>query len=105
MPRKKCERHIDSQPGINYYKPIGIPLRLLDEVDLQLDEFESIRLADLEGLYQEDAAEKMRISRQTFGRILKNAHKKVAEAIIQGKAIRIEIPFENKQEKKTNATS
>jgi len=104
MPRKKCKRHIDSQPGVHYYKPLGIPLRLLDEVSLQLDEFESIRLADLEGLYQEDAAEKMKISRQTFGRILKKAHEKIAEAMIQGKAIRIEMPFENKQEENNNAT-
>jgi len=95
MPRKKCYRHIDSQPGINYYKPQGIPLRLLDEVRLQLDEFEAIRLSDMEGLYQEVAAEKMKVSRQTFGRILKEAHQKIAEALIQGKAIRIEMLSEN----------
>ena len=90
MPRNKCRRHIEGQPGINYYKPVGIPLRFLDEVNLLLDEFEAIRLADLEGLYQEDAAEKMKISRQTFGRILTSAHNKIADAIINGKSIRIE---------------
>jgi len=105
MPRKKCKRHIDSQPGVSYYKPLGIPLRFLDEVSLQLDEFESVRLADLEGLYQEDAAEKMKVSRQTFGRILKEARKKIAEALIHGKAIRIEMSFENHDELNRNAAS
>ena len=51
---------------------------------------EAIRLADLEGMYQEHAAENMGISRQTFGRIIESAHKKVAEALIKGKALRIE---------------
>jgi hypothetical protein len=55
-----------------------------------VDEFEAIRLADLEGLYQEDAAKKMKISRQTFGNIIKSSHGKLADALINGKAIRIE---------------
>lgn len=95
MPRTKCKRHIDFNPGISYYKPAGVPMRFLEEVELQLDEFESLRLADLEGLYQEEAAERMKVSRQTFGRILKEAHRKIAEAIVNGKAIRIEMSFEN----------
>ncbi len=90
MPRLKCRRNIEINPGINYYKPVGVPIRLLDEVRIQLDEIESIRLADLEGLYQEDAAEKMGISRQTFGRIIKEARMKIADALINGKTIRIE---------------
>ncbi len=63
---------------------------MLEEVILTVDEFEAIRLADLENLYQEQAAEKMNVSRQTFGRIIESAHKKVAEAVVQGKALKIE---------------
>ncbi len=90
MPRLKCRRNIEITLGVNYYKPMGVPIRLLDEVRIQLDEIESIRLADLEGLYQEDAAERMGISRQTFGRIIKEARMKIADALINGKIIRIE---------------
>jgi len=83
-------RRVSSLPGSTYFKPRGIPLSMLEEVVLTVDEFEAIRLADLEGLYQEHAAEKMGISRQTFGRIIESAHKKVAEALVKGKALRIE---------------
>ena len=89
MPRTKCLRHIETQPHVTYYKPAGIPLRELTEIILDIDEFEAIRLSDLEGLYQNDAAEKMKISRQTFGRIITSAHQKIAEALIHGKAIKI----------------
>ena len=77
-------------PESDYFKPRGIPLSMLEEVILTVDEFEAIRLADLEGLYQEQAAEKMNVSRQTFGRIIESAHKKVAEALVKGKALKIE---------------
>ena len=77
-------------PESNYFKPRGIPLSMLEEVVLNVDEFEAIRLADLESLYQEKAAEKMNVSRQTFGRIVDSAHKKVAEALVKGKALKIE---------------
>jgi predicted DNA-binding protein (UPF0251 family) len=72
------------------FKPAGIPASSLEEVVLQLDELEAIRLVDLECLYQEAAAEKMGVSRQTLGRIVESARKKVAGALIQGKALRIE---------------
>jgi predicted DNA-binding protein (UPF0251 family) len=85
----KC-RHIGCEPGTTYFKPRGIPLVGLQEVVLTVDEFEAIRLADLEGLYQEEAAKKMKISRQTFGNIINSAHGKIADAIINGKAIKIE---------------
>jgi predicted DNA-binding protein (UPF0251 family) len=62
----------------------------LEEVVLSFDEFEAIRLADLEALYQDKAAEKMGISRQTFGRIIESARQKVAEALVRGKALKIE---------------
>ncbi|MFH2095103.1 MAG: DUF134 domain-containing protein [Bacteroidota bacterium] len=90
MPRGKCLRHINEKPGVTYYKPAGIPLRELLEVNIGLDEFEAIRLSDSEGLYQEDAAKHMNVSRATFGRILDEAHRKIADALINGKAIRIE---------------
>jgi predicted DNA-binding protein (UPF0251 family) len=77
-------------PDINYYKPKGIPSSFLEEILLTLDEFEAIRLADLEGLYQEQAANKMDISRQTFGRIIDSAHRKIADTLIHGKALKIE---------------
>ena len=90
MPRPKRCRRISSTPGSSYFKPRGIPLSVLEEVVLSVDEFEAIRLADLEGLYQELAAEKMSVSRQTFGRIIESAHQKVAEALVRGMALKIE---------------
>lgn len=65
-------------------------MKFLEEINLEMDEFEAIRLRNYEGMYQEKAAERMKISRQTFGRILESAHKKIADAMINGKAIRIE---------------
>jgi len=65
-------------------------MRMLETVELAKDELEAIRLTDLEGHYQEQAAEQMGVSRQTLGNILKRAHKKIAEALIQGKAIQLE---------------
>jgi predicted DNA-binding protein (UPF0251 family) len=62
----------------------------LEEVRLAVEECEAIRLADLEGMYQEEAAKKLKVSRQTFGRILENAHRKIAQAIVKGKALKIE---------------
>jgi predicted Fe-Mo cluster-binding NifX family protein len=58
-------------------------------VVLTIDEFEAVRLADLVGLYQEEAAKKMNVSRQTFGNIIESAHKKIADAIINAKALKI----------------
>lgn len=89
MPRKKCLRHVDFDAKSLYFKPRGIPMNYLDEVSLEPDEFEALKLRNLHGLYQEKAAEQMGISRQTFGRILESAHKKIADALINGKAIMI----------------
>lgn len=90
MPRPfKCRR-IGSTPLCDYFKPRGRPLSELEEVSLRLDEMEAMRLADIEGLYHEEAAGKMNVSRQTFDRILTRAHKAVAEALLGGKALRIE---------------
>jgi uncharacterized protein len=90
MPRPiKCRR-VGYVPDVLYFKPAGIPMRDLDEVELSLDELESIRLADLEGMYQEDASGNMCVSRQTFANILISARNKIAECLIRGKALRIE---------------
>jgi predicted DNA-binding protein (UPF0251 family) len=84
----KCRR-INCAPAANYFKPAGIPLRDLEEVVLGLDELEAMRLTDLEGGYQQDAADQMGVSRQTIGNILNSAHAKVADALLNGKALRI----------------
>lgn len=89
MRPKKC-RKICCKLNSCYFKPRGIPMSDLQEVILNDDEIEAIRLADCEGLYQEDAAKKMKISRQTFGRIIESAHHKVADALINGKALKLE---------------
>jgi predicted DNA-binding protein (UPF0251 family) len=90
MVRPRNCRRVGCLPESYYFKPRGIPLTKLEEVHLTVDEFEAIRLADLEGLYQEKAAVKMNISRPTFGRIIESGHKKVAEALVKGKALKIE---------------
>jgi uncharacterized protein len=90
MPRPIRCRKIGRLPDCVYYKPAGVPGRFLEEVTLTFDEFEALRLADFEGLYQEDAAKQMKISRQTFGNILSAAHRKVAECLLKGKALKIE---------------
>jgi len=90
MARPRQCRRVGSMPESSYFKPRGIPLSALEEVVLTMDEFEALRLADLEGLYQEQAAEKMNVSRQTFGRIIESAHRKVAGALVKGNALKIE---------------
>ena len=90
MARPKHCRQVGFVPQSDYFKPRGIPVSALEEVVLTVDELEAVRLADLEGLYQEQAAAKMNISRQTFGRIIESAHKKMAEALVGGKALKIE---------------
>lgn len=90
MPRPRQCRRVAQLPQTTYYKPRGVPLRALEQVALTVDELEAIRLADLEGLYQEEAAQKMNVSRQTFGRIVEAARKKVADALVNGKALSIE---------------
>lgn len=90
MPRPRRCRKIRCNPDTNYFKPRGIPVDMLEEINLTLDELEAIRLADFDNLYQEDAAKKMNISRQTFGNIIERAHKKIADALLNAKALKIE---------------
>ena len=89
MPRPQKRRCVNSWPGADYFKPRGIPLTELEISQLSIDEYEAMRLYDVDGLDQTQAAEMMNISRPTFGRIIASAHKKVAEALVYGKAIRI----------------
>jgi len=90
MPRPSKCRRVAFLPGVTYFKPAGIPLRLLEEVRLSIEEAEAIRLKELVGLDQELAAEKMNVSRPTFQRVLAEARRKIADALLNGKAVRIE---------------
>lgn len=91
MARPKKNRCIGCKPDATYFKPRGIPLIELEEVPINIDELEAMRLADYERLYHEDAAIRMKISRKTFGRILNESRRKVAECLLKGKALKIEI--------------
>ena len=90
MVRPKKNRTVAFDPDVSYFKPRGIPLRNLEEVRLTVDELEAIRLSDGMGLSQEEAGKRMEVSRATFGRIIQNARQLVADALVNGKAIRIE---------------
>lgn len=90
MPRPCIRRRVRGRPHSHYFKPQGVRMIDLEETALSLDEFEAIRLVDLEDTLQEQAAQKMQISQPTLSRILKSGRKKLSEAIIKGKAIRID---------------
>lgn len=87
MPRPRCWRRIGWLPECRFFQPAGKAVK--DKVILELDEVEALRLADLLGFHQEEAATKMGVSRATFGRILEQAHRKVAAAVVEGKALEI----------------
>lgn len=86
---RKC-RLVSGEPDITYFKPRGIRIIDLEEVALNVEELEAIRLRDLEALEQEEAAQRMNVSRPTFHRIVGSARKKIADALVNGKAVRIE---------------
>ncbi|MDD3774202.1 MAG: DUF134 domain-containing protein [Patescibacteria group bacterium] len=90
MPRPRLCRFIKFNPNVTYFKPQGIPLRNLEVIKLTLEEVEAIRLKNIEDLEQTQCAQKMKTSQSTFQRILASANKKIAQALIQGKAIQIE---------------
>lgn len=90
MPRPFCRRRIGWLPGKWRFFPEGMHLSTNERIILTLDEVEALRLADLLGLYHEEAAQHMGISRATFGRILESGRKKVAEALVLGKSLWIE---------------
>jgi predicted DNA-binding protein (UPF0251 family)/predicted Fe-Mo cluster-binding NifX family protein len=90
MPRPQKCRRVEFLPDVTYFKPAGIPLKNLEEISMSVEEAEALRLKDLEGLEQERGAEKMNISRPTFQRVLASARQKIADALLNGKALRIE---------------
>lgn len=87
--RKKIERTIGKDHSQVCFKPCGIRRKNLERVSLNEDEVEAVRLSDFEGFYQQECAQKMGISRTTFSRILEQAHKKISDALLHGKAITI----------------
>jgi len=89
MPRPRLCRRIQFDPNITYFKPQGVPMRELEIVELTTEEVEALRLRNMKDLEQEEAAEKMNTSQSTFQRILSSAYKKITEALIEGKAIKI----------------
>jgi len=90
MPRPHRHRIILNAPDVVRFKPAGVPSTALEEIVLGVDELEAVRLADFEGLYQEEAAARMNVSRATFGRIVAQARRKVAAMIVEGRSLRIE---------------
>jgi predicted DNA-binding protein (UPF0251 family) len=90
LPRPTKPRAVRHDPEVVHFKPAGVPMRLLQEVTLGLDELEALRLADLENLSHEEVGEMMNVSRATAGRILAEARRKTATALVHGWAIRVE---------------
>ncbi|MCK4714227.1 MAG: DUF134 domain-containing protein [Candidatus Aenigmarchaeota archaeon] len=90
MPRPRMCRRVMCEPGVTYFKPAGVRMSGMPDSVLTVDEFESIRLMDNEGLKQIEAAKKMKVSQPTFQRLYESARKKIADALVNGKAIRIE---------------
>jgi predicted DNA-binding protein (UPF0251 family) len=89
MGRQPLWRRVDFIPRVTYFKPAGVPVAQLQEVRLSVEEAEAIRLKDIEGLGQDQCAQRMNISRTTFHRILVLARQKMADALLNGRAIRI----------------
>jgi len=89
MPRPRLPRKINFSPEVTYFKPQGVPLRFLDIAELSLEEVEALRLKNIQNLDQNECAKKMNTSQSTFQRILSSAYQKIADALINGKAIQI----------------
>ena len=92
MPRPRKRRRLARSPKREIYKPASIPLESLQQVILLPEELEALRLADLDGLSQQEAAAQMGISRSTFQRILQRAHRQVALALVEGQALQLVEP-------------
>lgn len=90
MPRPCKRRRVRGRPKESFFKPAGLQLKELKEVDLDYSELEAIKMIDYREIPQEEAAKRMEVSQPTFSRILKSARKKVSEALVEGKAIKIE---------------
>jgi len=89
MPRPRLCRKIEFNPNITYFKPQGVPMRELKIVELTAEEIEAYRLRHINDMEQQEAADKMHTSQSTYQRILYSAYKKIADALINGKAIKI----------------
>jgi predicted DNA-binding protein (UPF0251 family) len=89
MPRPRLCRRIRFNPNVTYFKPQGLPMRFLDVVELTTEEVEALRLKNIKNLCQIECAKRMKTSQSTFQRILTSAYKKITEALIKGKAIKI----------------
>ncbi len=89
MPRRKMQRMVHRPPLYTEFKPVGVRRLSLDSIELSIDEYEAIRLADNVGMNHNDAAEEMEISRSTFSRLIENARKKISDFIIEGKHLQI----------------
>ena len=89
MPRPLKPRTVGVVPEVSVFKPRGVPAAKLSSVNLTLDEFESVRLADYEGLAHEDAARLMNISRPTFSRLVEKARVKIAGFLVEGCQLKI----------------
>jgi len=90
MPRPRRCRRLGMTPNTTYFKPTGNPMNELNEIIVDADEFEAVRLKDVLGLDQNEAAQKMGVSQPTFHRIVNSARKKLSSAIVNGYAIKIE---------------
>ncbi len=89
MGRPRLFRRVSFNPQVTYFKPQGVPMRELEIIELTIEEAEALRLKNIKGLGQKEAAEKMKTSQSTYQRILSSAYKKITEALIGGKAIKI----------------
>ncbi|MDD3013594.1 MAG: DUF134 domain-containing protein [Candidatus Gastranaerophilales bacterium] len=89
MPRPRLNRRIGFNPNVTYFKPQGVPMSMLEVIELTLEESEALRLKNIENLNQEDCAKLMQTSQSTFQRILTKAYNKISDAIINGKSIKI----------------
>lgn len=89
MARPRMRRRINFDPKVKYFKPQGVSMRDLEVVELTLEEFEAYRLRHLNKLDQKESSQKMETSASTYQRILYSAYEKIADALINGKAIKI----------------
>jgi predicted DNA-binding protein (UPF0251 family) len=90
MPRPRKWRRLHHEPQPAIFKPVGLPLERLEQVTLLHEELEALRLADLEGQHQAEAALQMSVSRSTFQRLVTEARRKVTSALVNGAALQIE---------------
>ena len=89
MPRPRMRRRIGFNPHVNYFKPVGVPLRELNIEELTTEELEALRLKNIKDLDQIECAKVMQTSQSTFQRILSSAYKKITIALVEGRAIKI----------------